>query len=129
MARMFVYAVALLGCGTCLSADAAPDSFAAAQAIFASEKDSAEAQSYIRDFTSFNYAKHLHRKGGCLNMPGETPTVLMLVVTPAADNSAGVITGIFSDQANAKILCLEKAYRGVRFRSPPSSPFVIRMQL
>ena len=117
--------LALAACGVAVGADA-PRSYSDAQAIWRSNSQRTEYQSYLAEFVQYNNSLRLDERDGCYSR-GSGPVSLMLVITRADADGFATIERVFFDADNAKARCFERSYTGLRTKLPPFLPFVLQM--
>lgn len=125
MQRQSLALFVALVAATAFAADA-PQTFAAAKAVWEKSKDRPAYQTYASEFAQFNNHFRLDEKDGCYAL-ASGPVNLMLVISKPSGSEFAVIERVLSDVDNAKSQCFKKSYGGVRTKVPPFLPFVLQM--
>lgn len=94
-----------------------------ATSIWEKNKDRAEFQKYLKDFTDWNNHFRLDTRKGCFDK-GKESIVLLLVITDRA-----VIEPVITNIGGAKAECFRMSYLGLKTGSPPFSPLVIQFNI
>jgi hypothetical protein len=84
-------------------------------------------QQYMVEFVYFNNHYHLDSKDGCYAKK-DGRIIQFLVVNHHKDAQYAVIESVVSNVDNDKSRCFTKAYKNAKVRTPPYSPFIIRME-
>jgi hypothetical protein len=103
-----------------------PRTYAAAEAIWIQNRNTASYQGYAAEFSQFNNHFHLDEKDGCYAL-ASGPVNLMLIISHPGNSQFAVIEQVLADVDNAKARCFEKSYRGLHTKIPPFLPFVLQM--
>lgn len=109
-------------------ASGAPQSYAAAKAVWQRENGTSGYQKYAAEFAQFNNHFQLDERNGCYSL-GSGAVNLMLVITHPPNSEYAVIEQVYADHDNAKARCFEKSYKGIPTKIPPFLPFVLQMEM
>ena len=119
--RAVVCVFALLGP---ISAPLADDmTYAEADALEAESQPKEGYSEYLGEFIQFNNSYKIDERSGCYRDDGESVTILIIITYES------LVRSVLTDKDSEKAKCWRDTYEGIRVKSPPFSPFVIKMTM
>ena len=119
--RSVVCVLALLGP---LSAPfAAEMTYAEADALKAESQVKEGYSEYLGEFIQFNNSYKIDERSGCYRVDGGSVTILIIITNES------LVRAVLTNKDSEKAKCWRDTYEGIKVKSPPFSPFVIKMTM
>lgn len=97
--------------------------YAEADALAAESQAKEGYSEYVGEFVQFNNSYRIDERGGCYRVDGGSVTILIIITNDS------LVRSVLTDEVSEKAKCWLDTYEGIKVKSPPFSPFVIKMTM